>query len=236
MYGYEGDDELRGEDGNDTLDGGIGNDSLQGGYGNDTYIASPGFDVISEAAGTDVIVLPAAITAGDVHFIRLSDLPYDLQITVDGLGQIVLDNQFYQNAYVVETLQFFASNIDLTTLSIETIGSAGNDLIYGVVSGAGEDDIFDGREGNDTLDGGSGDDTYYFSLGQDVVNESTGSINDGIGFREGYAPNDISMYRGGYQGKDLIFADLNGNTLTVANNFHTTQNLVEYARFYDSTL
>ncbi len=237
IYGYAGDDNIQAQDGNDTLDGGIGNDRLSGGAGNDTYIASEGFDLIqAEGGGTDVIVLPASITAGDVHLVRLNNLPYDLQISIDGLGQIVVDNQFYQSNYRVETLQLSSTSIDLTNISIETIGTSGNDSMIGITSGASINDVFDGREGNDTMQGQYGNDVYYFSEGQDTVQEQYGSTNDGIKFREGYEASDIAVYRGGYQGKDLIFADLSGNTLRVASHFDHTSFLVEYAQFYDSTL
>lgn len=236
MYGLGGNDQLRGEDGNDTLDGGIGNDDLRGGAGNDTYIASAGFDNInSENGGTDIVVLPTWVTIGDVHLIRLNSLPNDLQMNIDGLGQIVIDNQFFQVGYRVETLQFASSSLDLTTQSIETVGGTGDDTMNGISSGASVNDIFDGREGNDTMSGGSGNDVYYFSMGQDAINESNGSPNDGVKFREGYTGNDINIYRGGYQGKDLIFADANGNTLNVLNHFNNSNLMVEYAQFYDTT-
>ena len=182
VYGYEGDDSLNGGAGNDTLDGGIGNDLLTDDSGNDIYKASPGFDVIMEASGTDVIELPPEITLDDVNFIRIGSSPNDLQITIDGLGQILIVNQFYISGSQVELFELATGTLDLTTRSIETIGSTSNDVLSGITVGASEDDIFDGREGDDTLQGGAGSDVYYFSEGDDVVDESSGT-NDGVKFR-----------------------------------------------------
>ncbi len=55
MFGYEGDDELRGNDGLDRLVGGTGNDLLKGGTGSDMYVYAEGdgLDRIVEQAGTD---------------------------------------------------------------------------------------------------------------------------------------------------------------------------------------
>ena len=95
VHGLGGNDYIQTGSGNDTLDGGPGNDDLQGGTGNDTYIASPGFDTISDTGGSDTIQMPDGITADNVHLLCHSDSPYDLEITIDGLGQITVADQFY---------------------------------------------------------------------------------------------------------------------------------------------
>jgi Ca2+-binding RTX toxin-like protein len=237
LYGLEGNDYLEGGNGNDTLDGGAGNDTLVGLAGDDTYIASPGLDIYQENGGTDVIVMPASVVAGDISFLRLESAPDDLQINIDGFGQIIVLDQFSGIASsVIENIQLSASTINLSSLSIETIGTIGNDSIQGLTSGGSANDIIDGREGNDTMAGAAGDDIYFFSPGLDTISETTSSTNDGIKFHEGYAPEDISIYRGGYQGRDLILADQNGNTLTVSSHFYNTQSQIEYVEFYDLTL
>jgi Ca2+-binding RTX toxin-like protein len=176
--------------GNNTIDGGPGNDTMFSGTGNDTYIASPGFDTISyDSGGSDVIVMPDGITADDVHLLRHSDAPYDLQVTIDGLGQIDIQSQFY-GSYQIEQIQFSdSSTLDLTTHQIETVGTSGNDYMTGITYGGNTDNIFDGRAGDDTMVGGSGDDTYIVSPGLDTVHESSGGTDtlqygDGVNFED----------------------------------------------------
>lgn len=237
IYGLGGDDYLYGGyGGNDTLDGGLGNDTLNGEDGDDTYIASPGFDVILESSGTDVIQMPADVVASDISFLRLNANADDLQITIDGLGQIIVDNYFISSSYAVEQIVTTAATITLTSMSIATIGTSGDDSMSGITASASTNDVFDGREGNDAMDGGAGNDIYYFSQGQDLVYESTGSSGDRVKFWDAYSPGDVTVYRGGYQGMDLIFADLNGNTLNVSGHFYDSQFQIESAEFANSTV
>jgi Ca2+-binding RTX toxin-like protein len=137
---------------------------------------------------------------------------------------------------MIESIQLTSSTINLTTTKIETIGTTGNDSIQGITFSASLDDIIDGREGNDSMSGAAGNDTYYFSSGQDTITETTSSANDGVKLREQYVPSEISIYKGGTNGRDLILADQNGNTLKVLNHFYNVQSQIEYVEFYNSTV
>jgi Ca2+-binding RTX toxin-like protein len=185
---------------------------------------SPGFDRINwDDAGTDTILLPAGFDAGDVSIKRSMTSDYDLEIAVDGLGQLKIEGQLYYGAqYAVETLSFNgSSSINLLTTRVETIGTSGNDTLNGIYDGASIDDIFDGREGNDTLNGGTGDDTYYFSAGQDTIGETSGT--DEIRLREAWNPGTVSIYRApnGFYASKLVIEDQNGNTLSAGQHFTT---------------
>jgi Ca2+-binding RTX toxin-like protein len=235
IYGLGGDDFLRGGDGNDVLDGGVGNDDLRGEAGDDVYYAGPGFDVIEDSAGNDTIILPEGYDDSDVSFLRTSAHPSHLLITITGLGQIRIENQFFDWADIqVETLEFHdTTTIDLTDLSVETIGTSGNDNLTYIYNGASANDIFDGREGDDSLSGQAGDDTYYFSEGTDTVYEYGGT--DVVAFREGLTPANVSVYRGGYYFTDLYFEDSLGNKLIVPYQFQYTDYQIESIVFGDTT-
>lgn len=236
MFGFGGDDTLYGYYGNDVLDGGDGNDYLRGDYGDDTYIASAGYDIVSDTgSGDDVIVIPDGYDLSDVSFIRKADASGSLLITIDGLGQILVQGQFGSTgSAAIETMRFSdLSTLSLTAMNVDTVGTAGNETIHGVLSGASINDSIDGREGNDQIYGGAGDDIYWFSAGLDTINETSGS--DTVRFRENYAPGDISIYR--YQ-NDLVLEAVDGNKTTVNNHFSNTNSnaSIEYVKFADTTV
>ncbi|MGB3539092.1 MAG: calcium-binding protein [Mesorhizobium sp.] len=235
VHALAGNDFIQTGSGDDILDGGVGNDILHGQTGNDTYIASPGFDTVSDTGGFDIIQLPAGFTADDVHLLRHSDAPNDLEITIDGLGQIVVTNQFYYTgAQTIEQIKFSDnSTLDLTTHSIESVGTSGNETIYAITTGASANNIYDGRGGTDTISAGNGNDIYVYSTGHVTVWESGGS--DTVKFGDAWSTSDISIYRGGLHGSDLVFEDTNGNTMTITGQFTGSSYAVEHATFADST-
>jgi Ca2+-binding RTX toxin-like protein len=120
-------------------------------------------------------------------------------------------------------------------MSIETIGTAGNDSLQWPGMGAGIDDIMDGGPGDDTMQAGAGDDTYYFSKGNDLIYESGGV--DTIAFRDGVMPGQVSIYRDGssYSSASLVIEDGLGSKTTVSNHFSNANYSVEYVTFTDST-
>lgn len=188
-----GNDLIYGNDGNSTFDGGAGNDTINGGTGNDTYLVSPGFDHYYETGGTDVIQMPDEVTADDVHLLRHgTTAPHDLEITIDGVGQIVLADQYAGNPpEQFETLLFSdASTIDLTTHPIETVGTSGNDSFVGIYGGT-INNILDGREGDDSISSYTGDDTFYFSPGTDTIQDTGGT--DTLAFHTGVEFEDLSF-------------------------------------------
>jgi len=215
FHGGAGNDTIHGDGGNDTFDGGAGNDLIYALTGDDTYIASPGFDTIGyDTGGSDVIVMPEGITAENVHFLRHADSPYDLEITVDGLGQIHIASQFYNSSYAIETIQFSdSSTIDLTTHQIETVGTYGNDTITGIASGGSIDNIIDGREGNDDLFGGTGNDTFYFSPGTDTLSDTGGT--DTLAFHVGVNFEDLAFSTSVYNDNLVLTQSGTGDSMTM---------------------
>lgn len=235
VYGYGGDDVIYLGYGDDVVDGGDGNDWISGGTGNDIYLASAGFDKIVEGGGFDVIKMPEGVSIGDIHFLRTMDQQYHLQITIDGLGQILVQDQFSgASSQIVEEIHLFDSTvIDLTEINIMTIGTNGNDYLSAAY---GMNNIFDGRDGNDTMSGNAGADTFYFSRGQDLIHDVTGQAGT-IVFRENFAVGDIEIYRGGNQFADLILADQDGNKTTIYGHFKSNGDIiVNSAIFFGSTV
>ncbi len=231
VFGYGGNDVITTRGGDDYLDGGAGNDVLKGGSGNDTYAASPGFDTIQDDSGSlDTILMPAGITADDIHLLRHSNAATTLEITIDGLGQINVLNQF--NGSGIEQIELADnSTIDLTTHVIETVGTSGNDTINGILAGASTNDVIDGREGNDAMYGGSGNDMYIFSVGTDTISDTAGT--DVLSFGAAWTPGDISVYRDA--GTNLVFSDGNGNSTTILSQYYNSLYSVESAHFSDNT-
>ena len=173
IYGLDGADMIDGKGGNDTIDGGAGNDDLRGDSGNDTFIASAGFDEIQGYTGTDTLVIPAAYGANDLSIFRDAGNDTHLFITIAGLGQVQLTYQFSIPNNITEQITF-ANGVDtainLTTASILTVGSDGNDNFSGISTGASTNDVLDGRAGDDTLNAGDGNDTLKGGAGNDTLN------------------------------------------------------------------
>ena len=244
-----GNDVIHGDGGNDTFDGGSGNDTIYGLTGNDTYIASPGFDTIAyDTGGTDVIQMPEGITADDVHLLRHSDAPDTLEITIDGLGQISIGSQFSDPSQSIETIIFSDfSTLDLTTHQVETVGTSGNDTIYGITSGGSIDNIIDGREGNDNMNSGTGNDTYFFSPGSDTISDTGG--NDTLAFHAGINIEDLAFSTADMGLHLVVTQTATGDNVTIEDQFldptYTVENLVfddgfhinigDYANWHDAS-
>lgn len=200
IHGYTGNDVIDGKAGNDTLIGntsgpvtseddatyigGAGDDFVNGGQGDDIYIYTSGDDFYEDIQGTDVIKLPSGIALGDLHF-AVSDT-YNLIITVGDLGSIEIKDQFQNNPYFIETIEFYdTSTLSLSTInSITQYGTGGNDTITGITYGGGDDDIIYGMDGNDTIYGGTGDDVIDGGAGNDTITPGDG--NDTIIASEGF--------------------------------------------------
>ncbi|MCL4677733.1 MAG: type I secretion C-terminal target domain-containing protein [Alphaproteobacteria bacterium] len=200
IFGYTGNDVIDGKGGNDTLIGntsgpvtsdddatyigGAGDDFVNGGQGDDIYIYTSGDDFYEDIHGTDVIRLPSGIALGDLH-LAVSDT-YNLIITVGDLGSIEIKEQFQNNPYFIETIEFYdTSTLSLSTInSIAQYGTGGNDTIMGIAYGGGDDDIIYGMDGNDTIYGGTGDDVIDGGAGNDTITPDDG--NDTIIASEGF--------------------------------------------------
>ncbi|MGN6285520.1 MAG: calcium-binding protein [Afipia sp.] len=244
VYGGDGNDYIYNyQSGSHTFDGGNGNDTLRGGSGSDTYIASAGFDIIQENNGSDTIVVPMGFTLDDVTFYRVRNsggsLTSDLGISIKGLGEI--DVQLHFGSAPVEFMHFLqdSSTISLTTLSIITAGTSGNDSLSPPSANAGSNDIFDGREGDDNLSGGAGNDTYIFSAGHDKISDSAG--DDTIRVRDSYSPDDITI-AWNFDTLDLnsfrgfILTDIDGNSIVAQNQSYNAANIIEHVAFADGTI
>lgn len=222
-----------------TYDLGAGNDNIQdsNSSGDTTYIIGGGSDIINDYGGTDTLIVPVGYTAEDVHFYMTPNGGgsfYDLTVTVDGLGDILIPSHYaYYPTYQIENLYFAGdtSTIDLTQVSVEVRGTPGNNYMY-LTDDTG-DDLFNGLAGNDYMIGGIGNDTYIFSEGHDDIYDGGGS--DTIRIRAGYDPGDITLIR--INGADLKLTDSDGNTVRIYSHFANTLSgqSIEHVVFSDTT-
>jgi Ca2+-binding RTX toxin-like protein len=219
VHGGAGRDDITTGSGADVLDGGEGNDTLTGGTGNDTYIASPGFDSISDGGGADVIEIIAGITASDLTFSRHIGVygpDNDLIINIHGLGEIKVANQFYSSDYAVETLHFLDddSTINIADQIIKTIGTTGNDTLYGLTTGV-AGNWFDGRGGADYIVNGIGDNTYVIGAGfGNTTISSSYHADTNVMQLTGLDPEDIRMWTDSYG--YLHLQDLNDTSHSIS--------------------
>jgi Ca2+-binding RTX toxin-like protein len=162
IWGWDGDDVLRGSAGADCLVGGRGNDVLAGragadrmlgGLGNDTYYVDAG-DRVQESAGAGVDQVRSTVThalAANVENLILTGAA-----AISGAGNAA-NNVLYGNA---------AANI----LS----GVAGSDRLLG---GAGNDRLAGGL-GADRLTGGAGADAFVFAAASETPRAGRDAILD----------------------------------------------------------
>ena len=250
IYGFAGNDTLRGNNGADTLIGGQGNDSLQGQQGDDVYVigAGSGNDTISDGSssdgGTDTILFTDATVAADLSFSRIGNSYHMLIEHTDG-RTIELHNTYHWDAdYRVEQIMFSsdASTLQIGSVTAPALGTSGNDNIAGVDGGMlSEDEIIYGFAGNDTLRGNNGADTLIGGQGNDsligvqgddvyVIGASSGddTISDGSGSDGG---TDTILFTDATVAADLSFSRIgtsyhmliehtDGRTIEVHNQFH----------------
>ncbi|HEY1614377.1 MAG TPA: calcium-binding protein [Rhizomicrobium sp.] len=197
-----GHDTIALNNGDDIVNLGTGNKSVTGGTGDDTYLAGTGYDTIIENAGTNTIQIPTGFTMDDVTLSRVLGTPNDLLVTIAGLGEIQIVNQFYASGYGIQNLHFMGDDswISLTDQTIDTIGTSGNNYsLSGLTVNAGGN-WFDGRGGDDYVTGGIGDNTFNFSsgFGTDTVTIPyyTGNTNT-LDFH-GIDPSHIRMWTDSY--------------------------------------
>jgi Ca2+-binding RTX toxin-like protein len=230
IHGEDGDDLIYTGNGTNIIDGGAGNDSVHGGTGDDTYVMSPGFDKIYDNTGTNILLMPDSITVDDIHLLRHSQAANDLEVMVDGFGQVTAVGQF-QGATLDQIQLHDNSSITLADQSVETVGTTGNDTLNGITLGGSIDDILDGREGNDHLSGAYGNDTYVFSSGNDTYSEQAGT--DKIYIGDGWSPSDITMYR--EPNNSLVIHDTSGNSAEIIQQFQSAGSSIETIEFANGT-
>ena len=244
-----GNDTITGTSNADTLDGGAGNDILRGGDGNDTYRFGLGFgqDRIEESVDyvlnpdDDKVIFGTGLTSGKALLSRSGD---DLMIGFQGSTDLVtVKGQFSHSAYFpgwsdVETLIFADgvswSDSEIRERLIKASQTSGNDIITGYWN----NDIIEGSAGSDLMRGLGGSDTYRFSrgFGQDIIEESIGSVfedePDIIAFLEGIPSTSIKLLK---VGNDLqISVSGTTDTLTVKGHFNSSgYNAIEMITFSD---
>ncbi|MBL3702365.1 hypothetical protein GI582_06625 [Sulfitobacter sp. BDSS02] len=223
IYGLDGDDYLYGFDGADILDGGEGDDQLEGGADGDTYRVGFGHDLIRDygsgasGEGKDRIEMAPGIAPGDVSYRRTLDGALMIEWAI-GSVQI---NYAFDARYAVETLAFAnGTTVDLTKLSLPTIGTSANDYIYGntedyggiddMLYGLDGDDRLNGYDGNDRLDGGDGDDQMNGGNGDDIYLPGAGEnfIQDSGGA-------DTLLLGAGISASDVDYTRTHNGTLLV---------------------
>jgi Ca2+-binding RTX toxin-like protein len=131
-------------------------------------------------------------------------------------------------------------------------GGAGSDYLEGnfgidglsggsgfdILKGGDDNDLLIGGLGDDTVDGGDGADTFVYKLGDgnDIIaedNHNGATIIDTLQFTDINA-NGVEFGRVGY---DLIITVLaTGETIRVADQFHTWLNVLENIKFADGTV
>lgn len=147
VFGYAGDDYLRGGVGADLLNGGVGNDRLEGNDGNDTLTGDLGNDLLDGGSGADTM----RGGAGDDTY-------------VVGAGDTIIENLGEGSDTVLASVNYqLLGNVENLTLTGTAVAGTGNGLAN-LILGNSSDNILDGRGGNDRLDGGAGNDQLIASL------------------------------------------------------------------------
>ena len=126
LYGGSGDDEIDGGCGNDILVGGTGDDVLSGRSGNDTYIFNlgDGEDVIYESEGNDTIYFGEGISSGDIEISRDT---WNLYLTNRKSGDKVTVNDFFyttdNQVEAISTSDGYALDMKKLDIIIQTMAS-----------------------------------------------------------------------------------------------------------------
>ncbi|NUA97985.1 calcium-binding protein, partial [Azospirillum melinis] len=174
IQGGAGNDLLYGEAGNDTIRGGDGDDNIDGGAGDDLVIYDGGRDTIIGGAGNDTLLFGEGFAADQLLIAR-----FDNNLVLrfrDRPEQVVISNRFSgagNGSNYLETVRFQDGTEVLLSnpaLQLETIGSDGNDALFGYANG----DLLDGRGGNDVLTGYAGNDTLIGGTGRDELHGGDG--------------------------------------------------------------
>lgn len=209
MYGGDGNDVLNGSGdadkvyggaGDDVLNGGSGTeyDYLKGGTGNDIYrFTGASFSALDEDGSDDKIEFDADINLTDLSFQRWGG--DDLHISIAGGGDIVIHDQFLNDSFKVERLQFAdgsvmgLGDIQFGTGNVLTLtGTARDSILIGyatnneTLSGGEGNDWLDGGGGNDTMTGGLGNDLYFVDSTKDIVTELINQGSDTVSSAIGY--------------------------------------------------
>lgn len=180
LQGGAGDDTLNGGKHRDWLEGGAGDDNLYGGEGDDIYRPGTGDDTIRDyrRSNYDVIEFESGVDFEDLSFDRVSITSKDIVITNDVTGDTITieDQVSYSNdELAIELLRFSdATEMLMTDISIETVGTASNNTINDITGGMSLSNTLKGEGGNDVINAKDGDDTVYGGTGNDYIGGDSG--------------------------------------------------------------
>jgi Ca2+-binding RTX toxin-like protein len=174
-----GDDDLNGDAGNDIINGGDGNDIVAGWLGNDTLTGGIGSDDFRPGIGIDTIVDFAngidLINLYDTGISSLAQLfSHAVQVGADVVMTIAIDEFTFSKLTIknVTLAQLDESDFNFApTFGATTVGSEGNDLLYGLdgdffitLAFGGNDTIVSGPSGHDRrISAGDGNDIVILS-------------------------------------------------------------------------
>jgi Ca2+-binding RTX toxin-like protein len=200
IFGYGGNDTLRGSSGDDSINGGPLDDTLIGGGGNDILLGTTGNDLLQGSTDDDTLVGGAGNDnlyggggndvasyrdgSGGLNATMSDSFPFTINASSIGLG--------------VDTLQAGTDGLEGTNYDDTLTGNSSNNILIGrdgsdfLSGGIGNDSLLGGDDwdgltggpGDDTLDGGSGPDTAHYNTETNNLNIdlSTGTASGtGIG-------------------------------------------------------
>ncbi|MEM6762387.1 MAG: calcium-binding protein [Pseudomonadota bacterium] len=225
MFGFGGDDTLLGGNDNDLINGGDGDDVLRGEGGADTVIGAQGDDLISGENGADELRGSRGndtINGGNGNDLISGGTGDD---TLRGQeGSDTIDGGEGDDLITGDS----GFGVLRGSRGDDTIdGGQDGDLLHGGADddeliGRGGDDNLNGGTGNDTLTGSGGFDTFVFKngFGNDVITDFNGSNLERIDLSDiaGIVnPADLFANHLTQDGGDVLFDDLNGNTIVIQN-------------------
>jgi VCBS repeat-containing protein len=195
VYGYDGDDALRGGSGNDTLQGGLGADSFR--YSSPTELSGDSIDGTLEQGTWDLIQIDASAAGQTYDFASASIQNVDgIQVMSDVAGlSLVLGSQiagtadFEMDGTLGDFFVYFddgsATSADMANgISIDGSALTSSQHLYFEGEGGWYDGHYYGQfEGGDTILGGQGSDELWSGLGNDSM--SAGAGNDTLRGGEG---------------------------------------------------
>lgn len=190
LFGYGGNDYLRGRNFDDLIDGGSGDDTIYGYVGNDTLLGGAGDD---ELAGSDDGA--DSIDGGDGNDVIYGGIGAG---TGEGAaGDTLIGGNGADHLVGTSADDLMLGGGDEADLADKLFAGEGDDTLHGgygndeLRGDAGDDLIFAdhgadtaiGGEGNDTISGGAGADLLHGGAGQDFLNGGFGSdrMNGGGG-------------------------------------------------------
>jgi Ca2+-binding RTX toxin-like protein len=225
IFGYAGDDTIRGKGGDDIIDAGAGDDWIYGEDGNDTMLGRDGRDIFYGGNGDDVAWGEAGNDwmwggsgidtlyggTGDDYYVI-----FNTGDTNDTIIEYAEQGTDTVESYVSYTLGANLENLILvnntsTTASSATIGT-GNSL-NNTITGNNLDNYLYGYAGNDSLRGGGGYDRLYGGSGDDTLdggNDHYGQ-QDRLYGEEG----DDTLIATGWHGGDILEGGAGNDTYII---------------------